>query len=85
MNCRICDRRWLAAVADGGDGVTDAVEQLAEDLAVESRLAAEVVIEHGLVHAGAGGDAVDLGAVESARGKFRRRRREQALARPGGR
>ena len=72
------ERRRLIGVAPGRDGIADGIEQLAQDLAVEARFAAEVVVEHRLVDAGLGGDAVDLGAVESARRKFLRRRRQQA-------
>ena len=41
-----------------------------EDLAVERRLAAEVVVDHRLVDAGGAGDAVDVGAGVAAGGEL---------------
>ena len=51
-----------------------------EDLAVERRLAPEVVVDHRLVDAGGAGDAVDVGAGEAARGELGGGGGEQPLA-----
>ncbi len=56
----------------GGDGAgagADGAEHVAEDVAVEPGLAAEVVVDHRLVEARGVGDAVDAGAGESVRGE----------------
>ena len=52
----------------GGDG--EGGEALADDRAIEGDLAAEVVVDHRLVHAGAVGDAVHAGAAEAVGGEF---------------
>ena len=71
------------AVRTRVDAVGDGAEQLAQDLAVERGLAAEVVVEHRLVDARRGGDAVDLGAVEPAGGELAARPRRAAAPRVG--
>ena len=81
MNRRICTsgappRRTALAHAGG-----ERAEEVGEDGAVEGGLVLEVVVEHRLVHAGARGDAIDLGPVESPGGELRRRGGEQAVAR----
>src|SRR5439155_15287055 len=53
------------AEAVGGEG-----EMAAQERAIELLLAAEVVVEHGLVDAGATGDAVDAGAGKAALGEL---------------
>ena len=49
----------------------DGVEHVADDLAIEGGLAAEVVVDHRLVDAGGAGDAVDVGAGVAAGGELR--------------
>ena len=53
-----------------------------EDLAVERGLAAEVVVDHRLVEAGGGGDAVDAGAGEAVGGELAAGGGEDPVARP---
>ena len=68
----------------GGDGAhpgADGAEHVAEDLAVERGLAAEVVVDHRLVQARGAGDAVDAGAGEAARGELGRGGGKHAVAR----
>ncbi len=60
------------AVGDGLHAPGDEREHPAEQGAIQSLLALEVVVEHRLVDAGAAGDAVDAGAGEAARGEFDR-------------
>ena len=48
----------------------DGAEHVAEDLEVEAVLAAVVVVEHRLVDARLGGDAVDAGGVVAALGEL---------------
>jgi hypothetical protein len=52
--------------SDGGEAVAHGGEDGAEDGGVEGLLAVEVVVDHRLVEAGAGGDAVDGGGGEAA-------------------
>src|SRR5262249_46954297 len=63
----------------GGEG-----EMAPEQGAIKLLFALEVVIEHGLVDAGAAGDAVDAGAGEPALGKFVGRSGEDAIGRDAG-
>ena len=58
----------------------DGAHHVADDLGVERALAAEVVVEHRLVDAGAGGDAVGAGGVVAALGEFVRRGAEDGGA-----
>ena len=76
--------RGASPLADGFDGAGDAAEQVEQDRLVERGLALEVVVEHRLVDAGAGGDAVDLGAVEPAGGELLGGGREDPVAGGGG-
>src|SRR5690606_26074160 len=63
------------------DAAGDRTEHVAEDLAVEARLAVEVVVEHRLVDAGGLGDPVYAGAREPARRELRGGSREEPRAR----
>jgi hypothetical protein len=69
-----------AVAVDAFDALGQRTEHVGEDLAVERRLVVEVVVEHRLVEARPGGDAIDFGAVEPARGELERRRRNQPIA-----
>ncbi len=60
----------------------DGAEHVAEDLAVERRLAAEVVVDHRLVEAGGAGDAVDAGAGEATGGELGAAAASSRRARP---
>ena len=53
----------------GGEGG----DALADDRAIERDLASEVVVDHRLVHAGAGGEAIDPGAAEAVGGELHAR------------
>ena len=68
-------RRRLGSAPDG-------LKHVAQDLAVERRLAAEVVVDHRLVEAGGAGDAVDAGAGEAVGRELGGGRGEEARARP---
>ena len=68
----------------GGDGAgagTHGGEHVAQDLAVEAGLAAEVVVDHRLVQAGGVGDAVDARAGEAVGGEGGGGGGEEAVAR----
>ena len=52
------------------DAHADGAEHVAQHLEVERALAAEVVVEHRLVDARLGGDAVHAGGVEAALGEL---------------
>ena len=67
------------------DGRGHRLEEVAQDGAIQGGLVLEVVVEHRLVHAGARGDAVDLGAVEAARGELDRPRRRAGARGTAGR
>ena len=56
----------------------DGLEHIAQDFAIERRLAGEVVIDHRLVDARGAGDAIDIGAGEASRRKFGGGRSEHA-------
>src|SRR6185436_7799112 len=58
------------AISDGAYAGTDRAHHVANDFRVERALAAEVVIQHRLVDAGAGGDAVSAGGVVAALGEL---------------
>ena len=75
---RVCGGSRRAGDADG-----DGLEHVAEDLAIERGLAAEVVVDHRLVDARGAGDAIDAGAGEPAGGELSGRSREQPLPRRG--
>ena len=60
------------------------VKICAQERAVERLLAAEVVVEHRLVDAGAAGDAVHAGAGVAALGELERGGGEDAVGRDGG-
>src|SRR5690606_8916917 len=66
-----------------GHRVGDGPEDVEQDLAIERGLAAEVVVDHRLVQAGAGSDAVDLGAGEPAGGELGGGRGEETIAAGG--
>ena len=72
------------ARATSRDARADGAEHVAEDLAVERRLAVEVVVDHRLVDAGGGGDAVDVGAGKAAGGELGGGGGEEPLARAWG-
>ena len=59
-------------------------EDLAEQGAIERLLAAEVVVQHRLVDAGAAGDAVDAGAGIAAFGELESGGGEDAVRRDAG-
>ena len=68
-------------VGDGAGAAADRPHHLAHALRGKLALAAEVVVEHRLVDAGAGGDAVGAGGVVAALGEFDRRGAEDGAAR----
>ena len=67
-------------VGDGAGAAADRAHHVAHDLEVELALAAEVVVEHRLVDAGARGDAVGAGGVVAALGELERRGAEDGGA-----
>ena len=77
-------RAAASEAATARDAGADGAEHVAQDLAVERRLAAEVVVDHRLVEAGGAGDAVDAGAGEPARGELGGGGGEEPVARAGG-
>ena len=69
MKARIFSGGARLGGRDVADARADGAEHVAKNLAVELGLAAEVVVNHRLVQAGGGGDAVDAGAGKAVRGK----------------
>ena len=69
------------AGGDGPEPFARAAENLAEQRAVEALLAVKVVVQHGLVHAGAAGNAVDARAGVAAFGELQRGGGEDAVGR----
>ena len=69
------------AVRKGAGALPDGAEHLPEDLDVEGAFAPEVVVEHGFVDMGSGGDAVHAGGVVSAFGKLLGRGAEDGVVR----
>ena len=71
-----------ADVRRGRGAAPDGLKHVVQDLAVERRLAAEVVVDHRLVHAGGTGDPVDAGAGEAMGRELGGGRGEEARTRP---
>ena len=69
------------AGGDGPEPFARAAEHLAKQRAVESLLAVKVVVEHGLVHAGAAGNAIDARAGVAALGELQGGGGEDAVGR----
>ena len=69
MNARTLSAGGELGGGDGADAGADGGEHVAEDLAIEPGLAAEVVVDHRLVQARGVGDAIDAGAGEPVRGE----------------
>ena len=80
MKPRNCSSGGAPDSAHGRDGLAERAELLAQNGEVQRGLAAEVVVEHRLVDAGAAGDAIDLGAVEAAGGELLERGRRESAA-----